>query len=478
MPAAFLHGAETIEVLKGPRPVKLARTGVVALVGIAPTGPTQQLIQVLNATDAAQFGAEIPGFNIPEALNIIIGTYGAAPVLVVNVFNPSTHLATVSGEAVTVGTGGKFKLAHAAISDLVITTTGGSPTTLVKDTDYTVDAFGNVQILTRTTYTDGSSLLAGYKRLDPTLVTANHIVGAIDGTTGVRTGMKLFELAYGNFGYKPKQIIAPRYSTLSSVRNEMIALANKTRGIAYVDAPIGTTVSGAITGRGPSGSIGFNISNERVELLYPHIKRTDPSTGTLKNVPFSAFLAGLRGYVDNRNGFWYSTSNNEILGNEGVERSITADLSDANSEANVLNEAGITTVFQSFGTGIRAWGNRSAAWPTVTSPNNFVAVRRTADTVYDSLELAMLQFIDKPISPYGLIDEIRQTCNAFINTLIQRGALVIGSNCTYPAELNPEVEIAAGKLTFQLNLMPPPPMERVTFQAVLDTNLLKNLNKV
>jgi phage tail sheath protein FI len=255
----------------------------------------------------------------------------------------------------------------------------------------------------------------------------------------------------------------------------MQALADKTRGIAYVDAPIGTTVAGAITGRGPSGSIGFNVSNERVELLYPHIKRTDPSTGTLKNVPFSTFAAGLRNYIDNRDGFWFSDSNNVILGNEGVERKVVAALSDPNSDTNLLNEVGISTVFNAFGTGVRKWGNRSSAYPATTSPNNFVCVRRVADTVYDSLELAMLQFIDKPINANALIDEIRSTCNGFINSLIQRGALVLGSVCTFDPAENSATAIAAGQLVFTLTLMAPTPAERIVFKAYLDTSLFNNI---
>lgn len=474
MPASFLHGVETIEVLKGPRPVRLARTGVVALVGCAPAGPSQTLVQVLNDVDASQFGAEIPGFNIPEALNVLIGFYGTAPVLVVNVYNPSTHNVTVSSEAKTVGAGGKFKLAFAPMADLVITTTGGSPVTLVKDTDYSVDAFGNVQILTRVTYPDGTNLVAGYKRFDPTLVTSSNIVGAI--TSGVRTGMKLFDAAYSQFGYKPKLIIAPRYSTLSGVQAEMRALASRSRGMAYIDAPIGTTVSGAISGRGPSGNIGFNIADNYAELVHPHMKRTDPSTGTLKLLPYSVHVAGNRCRTDNVKGFWWSDSNQELLGVEGVEFVLTADLSNPNSETNLLNEAGISCYFQSFGTGIRKWGNRSSAWPSVTSPNNFVNIRRVADTVYDSVELASLQFIDQPIS-VALIDEIRQTVNSFINTLIQRGALVLGSECTFDPALNPAVSIAAGQLTFTINLMGPTPLERLTYNAVLDTTLLANIAK-
>lgn len=53
-------------------------------------------------------------------------------------------------------------------------------------------------------------------------------------------------------------------------------------------------------------------------------------------------------------------SNQEIAGITGVERTISAMINDPNCEANLLNEAGITTVFNSFGTGLRLWGNRYA----------------------------------------------------------------------------------------------------------------------
>ena len=45
----------------------------------------------------------------------------------------------------------------------------------------------------------------------------------------------------------------------------------------------------------------------------------------------------------------------------------------------------------------------------------------------------MLQFIDQPISN-ALIDAILASANAFIRSLIQRGALVAGRRASIPAE--------------------------------------------
>jgi phage tail sheath protein FI len=143
--------------------------------------------------------------------------------------------------------------------------------------------------------------------------------------------------------------------------------------------------------------------------------------------------------------------------------SLYASLVDPNSDVNTLNAAGILTVFNAFGTGLRVWGNRSAACPSSTAPDNFISVRRTMDVIEESVELAMLQFIDQPIS------------NA-LRTLIQRGALVSGSASFDPAQ-NPSTQIAAGQLIFSLDVMPPPPAERITFQTFIDVSLLQQLGQ-
>src|SRR5690606_30134086 len=120
-----------------------------------------------------------------------------------------------------------------------------------------------------------------------------------------------------------------------------------------IDAPAGTTVANAIAGRGPAGSINFNTSSKRAELLYPQLKCYDPATDADIIFPYSAFLAGVRAAVDNNEGFWVSASNHEIKGITGVERDISASINDASTDANMLNEKGITTIFNTFGSGIR-----------------------------------------------------------------------------------------------------------------------------
>ncbi|MGI9159427.1 MAG: phage tail sheath subtilisin-like domain-containing protein, partial [Saprospiraceae bacterium] len=406
MPASYLHGVETVEIKKGARPVQVVKSAVVGLVGIAPKGTPNSLTAVLNPQDAATiFGAELPGFSIPQALSAIYAQ-GTGTVLVVNIFDPATMTTAVTNETVTV-TNGKAKTAFAPTNTVIVTNNAGT-TTYVKDTDYAIDDFGNLTVLNFTSIVEGSTIKFAYSRLNAASITPSAIIGSVSGA-GVRTGFKCLALAYSTFGYTAKVLIAPNYSQESTgaVAAEMIAQAEALKGIAIIDTPNNTTVATALTGRGPSGTLaGWKSSSKRAVLAYPNVKVYDAATDAVQVRPYSQYLAGVISATDLNEGYWISPSNHEIQGIVGPERTITAAINDASTEANALNEVGIVTQFNSFGTGIRVWGNRSASWPTNTAPDNFISVRRTADILHESVEYAMLPFIDRPITQ-ATIDAIR-----------------------------------------------------------------------
>lgn len=304
-------------------------------------------------------------------------------------------------------------------------------------------------------------------------VKISDINGGVDATTGKRTGLHAFEDCYSLFGYYPKTIIAPVFCEDTAVVSEMNTICNKIRAMGIVDAPVGATVQDVITGRGPQGTINFNTSSERIILCYPHLKVYDSETDTIKLQPYSQRLAGVIAAKDVDKGYHWSPSNTEIQGIVGIERQLTSMINDPTSEVNTLNEAGVLTVFNSYGSGFRTWGNRSAAYPSSTQPTNFINVRRTADILHESVEYSMLQFMDYPIDN-GLIDSICETVNQFIRTLIGRGALIDGK-CTFNQDKNTTTEIANGHLVFDIEFMPPTPAERITFESFIDIDLLQSL---
>jgi len=304
-------------------------------------------------------------------------------------------------------------------------------------------------------------------------VTPAQLIGGVDGVTGARTGMFAWRDAYQELGFLPKILIAPGFSSLSAVSTAMIVQAEAMRAVAFVDAPIGVTPQQAITGRGPAGTINFNTSSDRVGLCYPHVKYYDTVAEADILGPLSTVVAGAWSRRDQDNGYWWSGSNVELLGLTGVERPIEFMLNDANCEANLLNEAGIITLANSFGTGIRSWGNRSAAWPTVSHQKNFINVRRTADVIAESLELATLQFIDQPLDN-ARIDDILETGRRFLRHQQANGAIQDG-DVWLDADLNTPETLSAGHLLPSYDFAPFSPMERVSYQARINTEYLRQL---
>jgi phage tail sheath protein FI len=292
-------------------------------------------------------------------------------------------------------------------------------------------------------------------------------------------------------GFFAKILIAPGYSQNAGIATAMLATANAPRGMALIDSPANTPVGTAIANRGGAGNA-FDTSSTRAILCYPQEAFFDtglvPTEVTLNGTiplqsvanlsavgPYSQWVAGAMAWKDLQNGYWWSPSNTEAHGILGPDVTLYASIMDAASDVNNLNSAGILTVFNAFGTGLRVWGNRSAGYPTITTPDNFISVRRTMDVIEESVQLSMLQFIDQPISN-ALITAILASVNAFVRTLIQRGALAAGSASYIPAE-NPPNQIAAGQLVFDIDVMLPPPAERISFNVYIDTTLLSQLGK-
>ncbi len=106
MPANYLHGVETIEVLKGPVPVREVKSAVVFLVGTAPVHLTKPAgisesdwyaqtinnpLLILRREDAAYyFGEPTPGYTMPYAFDAIFD-HGGTTIIAVNVFDPRVH---------------------------------------------------------------------------------------------------------------------------------------------------------------------------------------------------------------------------------------------------------------------------------------------------------------------------------------------------------------------------------------------------
>lgn len=467
MAANYLHGVETTEVENGARPVKTVKSAVIGLIGTAPSGPVNEATLCLSETDAACFGTQLPGFTIPQALDAIYD-HAAGTVIVINVLDPAVHRSRIADESVAFdAVTGIAQLENAAVLECTLKSADGA-TTYTEGSDYSLNAAQGKLTLVKGGKITGETR-ATYDYADPTKVTAADIIGAVD-EAGNRTGMKALKDTYNDFGFFAKILISPVFCTQTSVSTELIALAEQLGAIAYIDAPAGTTYAQVMAGRGPNGTINFNTSSDRVRLCYPYVKVYDAATNADRLKPLSSRAAGLRAKIDNDKGYWWSSSNQEILGITGMERKLSAMINDPQCEVNLLNEQGITTVFNSYGSGLRLWGNRTAAWPTVTHMRNFENVRRTGDVINESIRYFGQQFIDMPVNQ-ALIDAIVESVRGFGRKLIGDGAL-LGFDCWFDTARNEETELANGHLLISYKYTVPPPMERLTLETEITSEYL------
>jgi phage tail sheath protein FI len=441
------------------------------------------------AGSAAAFGPLIQGYTVPYAL-AAIQAQGAGQAVVVDVFNPYVHFTAVSGLALAMPASGAqaVSLGHMGVWDVAVKNSAGT-TTYINGTDYTLDAVnGVVTAKSGGAITSGQALSVSFNYADPGKVTDTDIIGAVSGT--VYSGIQTLRTTYGTLGFFPKILIAPGYSQDAPTAAALLSMAETIRAIALIDSPPSTSPATIIADRAATGNA-FATSSARAVLCYPQEKFLDtgliPTGVTLNSAgtpvqnaanseavgPYSQWVAGAIAAKDLQKGYWWSPSNTPVNGPLGPDVTLYASVIDAASDVNNLNAQGVVTIFNAFGTGPRLWGNRSAAFPFSTTPDNFINVRRTMDVIEESVELAMLQFIDQPISN-ALISAILASANAFIRSLIGRGALVAGS-ASYNPDENPPSQVAAGQLVFDLDVMPPPPAERLTYNVFIDTTLLSAL---
>jgi len=489
----FLHGVETIPLEKGPRQIQQVRSAVIGLVGTAPIHlvpqdqrpPVNRPVLVTSETDAARFGPITEGYTIPSALDAIF-KQGAGTVFVVNVFSgedDNTHYplpavaATISEGALSLVSPPEAPTDLKEIVDVAITKNEDGSGLFVLGDDFTwtwdPEAVGDNKL---TINVVPGSALAGesscYVWIYYTKSTGVETITASDiiGTTGLagRTGMQAWLDAPSLYGFGPKVLIAPGFSSQKQVATALTALTQETklRAVALADCPVGATRDQVIEARGEAGAIDLTLADQRVIYCYPHLKVGDNLE------PYSQFLAGAIAATDAKLGYWHSPSNKKMLGVDGLETPLTAAVNDPNCDVGMLNAAGIVTVFTGYGAGIRTWGNHSSAFPGSNGITTFIPVRRTIDMVDEAIELAALEHIDGPVTDV-LVNAILEDVNAFLRTLVNRKALLPGSRVEFFAEDNPSQQLAAGQIVFTKTFCPPPPAERITYKSVLDTTLLR-----
>lgn len=389
------------------------------------------------------------------------------------IYPSGAHKTTVTAATETFSTSDTIQLEE-GLSAVTVTATGGSPT-YVLNTDYSLNTTtGVITRIAGGAIAAGASVKVTYTYVDPSIVQNSDIIGGVDGD-GDRLGLETAKDCYALYGVKPRLLIAPGYSSVVSVTSAMDVIAFEIDAIGIVDAPIGISVNTAISGRGALGTINFNSSSRKLVGIYPHVTIYRNLTDTNELDPASSRVAGIWINTTAAQGISKSPSNIEVKGIVSVERPIEFIIGGFTTEANNLNDVGIMTLINGFGTGIRSWGNRSFAFPTNTSPENFMNIEYARIVIHEALQNLAFQYIDGKLNN-ALIDSFLDSANAYIRTLIASGDLLDGSRLYYDPSDNAAVQLADGIVSFRLQMLPPPPAENINIISILDVSLAANLN--
>ena len=289
--------------------------------------------------------------------------------------------------------------------------------------------------------------------------TISNIIGGTD-ENGKYTGIKALLTAEAVTGVKPRILGVPGLDT-QEVAVALVSVAIKLRAFCYVSAWGCKTISEAMAYR-------ENFSQRELMVIWPDFLAWDTTANATATAYATARALGLRAYIDQTIGWHKTLSNVGVQGVTGISASVFWDLQSSGTDADLLNEAGVTTLVRK--DGFRFWGNRTCSDDPLFLFENYT---RTAQVLADTMAEAHMWAVDKPITP-TLIRDIVDGINAKFRELKNNGYIVDGS-CWYDPESNSVETLKVGKLYIDYDYTPVPPLESLTLRQRITDKYLVNL---
>jgi len=453
------HGVTTTEVATSVFAVRESPSAIPFIVGTAPKDGPNAMERVEGFKDFAEtFGQrqEQDGtwdFTLARFAELHFQQYGSAPAIIVNVLEPESDTATATGEQQTFDRA-EIRTDNAHIDVSEVTDDGGG-TTYDEGTDYEVaEEAGVITRLESGSISQGETVEVTYDYVDPSLADSSDIVGGVD-SNGNRSGLELVEEAYQTLGTAPTLLLAPGFSSNSTVASAIEGKAGgfgcgwKAFGLVDIDSTAQDSVQDAVNEK-PKLTTG-----SRMAVCWPRVTLGEDTDW------LSAHMAGVIARTDRQRGAglpYFSPSNKDLaIDGTDVEFSF--------SEANTLNKNGITTVIRR--EGFSLWGDRTAAFPGETDvKDSFIATRRMGDFLQNTLQLTIFDKVDEPTNR-RLIDSVVSSLNQTFSGFEAQGAL-LSANVVFDPQDNPTADLLDGELTFRLFYTPPVPAEEIEFILEVD----------
>ncbi|ELY4798016.1 phage tail sheath protein [Cronobacter sakazakii] len=289
--------------------------------------------------------------------------------------------------------------------------------------------------------------------------TVSNIIGGTD-ENGQLTGMKALLTAEAVTGVKPRILGVPGFDTLE-VAVALASICQKLRAFGYVSAWGCKTVSDVIAYR-------KNFSQRELLLIWPDFIAWNTTTSASDTAFATARALGLRARIDQETGWHKTLSNVAVNGVTGISASVFWDLQEPGTDADLLNQAGVTTLIRK--DGFRFWGNRCCSDDPLFLFENYT---RTAQVLADTIAEAHMWAMDKPVTP-TLIRDIVDGINAKFRELKTAG-YIVDAQCWVDESANDKETLKAGKLMIDYDYTPVPPLDNLTLRQRITDKYLANL---
>lgn len=381
-----------------------------------------------------------------------------SPIIVVNIFDPTKHIADTDGSA-TVTFTNKVGYIDNANNDIIASTLASTTTGVTGFTkEYTSD--NKIKITLPSTSTATSATFT-YSTASVAKVTA----------TDFENGLKAIDLSAIRCGVVPNILVAPVFS--ESYYSQMIAkctagIDGKWACVAYVDiSTTNTTIDTAISDKTTKA-----ITSKYARAHYPMAKRG----GRVYHLSVLDAVATQLVDAETDGVSCHSSSNRRTMCDVPVLNS-TTDLIYSESDANKLNANGITTL-NYIGGAFRIWGGHMAnysysAIDSIDPKDRSDATVRMQLYLDNWLKATHIDHIDAPLTRRD-IDNIVSSVNIGLNSFVNSGYLLKGE-CYFDGGNNSTSELADGNLVLDVLHTEVPNGKSINFRLSYDISGLEAL---
>lgn len=289
--------------------------------------------------------------------------------------------------------------------------------------------------------------------------TTSNIIGGAN-AEGRYTGMKALLSAQAELGVKPRILGVPGLDN-QEVATALAGICQQLRAFGYISAHGCKTVQEATKYRD-------NFSQRELMLIWPDFVSWNTTANQSDIAYATARALGLRAKIDTETGWHKTLSNVGVNGVTGITASVFWDLQATGTDADLLNQACVTTLIRK--DGFKFWGSRTCSDDPLFMFENYT---RTAQVLADTMAEAHLWAVDRPVTP-TLVRDMIDGINAKFRELKSAG-LIIDGNCWYDESANTKETLKAGKLFIDYDYTPVPPLEDLTLRQRITDRYLANL---